>query len=80
MVDIEPLNQNGDTIFLKTYIEKHLKYTGSKQASRILENWEDMLPYFVKVMPVDYRRALERIQEQQMKHSDMVEMTEEVYS
>ena len=67
-------------VFLKTYIEKHLKYTGSKQASRILENWEDMLPYFVKVMPVDYRRALERIQEQQMKHSDMVEMTEEVYS
>jgi glutamate synthase domain-containing protein 3 len=80
MVDIEPLDQNGDTVFLKTYIEKHLKLTGSKQASRILENWEDMLPYFVKVMPVEYRRALERIQRQEMKHSDMVEMTEEVYS
>ena len=80
MVDIESLDQNGDNIFLKTYIEKHFKYTGSKQASRMLENWEDMLPYFVKVMPVEYRRALERIQEQEMKHSDMVEMTEEVYS
>lgn len=80
MVDIEPLDQNSDTIFLRTYIEKHKKLTGSKQAKRILENWEDMLPYFVKVMPVEYRRALERIQRQEMKHSDMVEMTEEVYS
>ena len=80
MVDIEPLDQNGDTVFLRTYIEKHSKLTGSKQAKRILENWEDMLPYFVKVMPVEYRRALERIQRQEMKHTDMVEMTEEVFS
>ncbi|MEJ2054586.1 MAG: glutamate synthase-related protein, partial [Calditrichaceae bacterium] len=80
MVDIEPLDQNGDTIFLRNYLEKHLKYTGSKQASRILDNWDDMLPYFVKVMPVEYRRALERIQRQEMKHSDTVEMTEEVFA
>ncbi|MBN1407049.1 MAG: glutamate synthase large subunit [Calditrichaceae bacterium] len=79
MVDIEPLDQNGDTEFLKTYIQKHRKLTDSKQAKRILENWEDMLPYFVKVMPVEYRRALERIQRQEMKHTDMVEMTEEVF-
>jgi glutamate synthase domain-containing protein 3 len=28
-------------------------------ALRILDNWENILPYFVKVMPVDYKRVLE---------------------
>ena len=29
-----------------------------KKAKQILDNWEKYLPKFVKVMPVDYRRAL----------------------
>jgi len=45
-------------------IERHLRYTGSERAGMILENWEDYLPRFVKVMPVDYRRALQEMQSQ----------------
>ena len=43
---------------LNHLIEKHVRYTNSARARRILENWDSCLPKFVKVMPVDYRRAL----------------------
>jgi len=39
-----------------------------------------MLPYFVKVMPVDYRRALERIEEIKYEDTGVVGMTEEVFT
>lgn len=47
---------------LKHLIENHKRYTGSKRAQHILENWNEYLPRFVKVMPVDYRAALKQIQ------------------
>jgi len=51
-----------DAARLKTLIENHLHYTNSDRAREILENWDVYLPKFVKVMPVDYRRALEEMQ------------------
>ncbi len=39
-------------------VERHLLYTGSARARAILENWDEALTRFVKVMPNDYRRAL----------------------
>ena len=50
---------------LHQLIEDHTRYTGSVRGSEILENWEMFLPKFVKVMPVDYRRALQEIEAQQ---------------
>ena len=50
---------------LKHLIQNHKHYTGSQRAQHILENWNDYLPRFVKVMPVDYRAALKEIQAQQ---------------
>jgi glutamate synthase (NADPH/NADH) large chain len=47
---------------LHALIERHWRLTGSSQAASILENWSRSLPRFVKVMPVDYRRALEQMQ------------------
>ena len=43
-------------------IDEHRRYTGSRRATRIIDNWNDYLPRFVKVMPVDYKRALEQMQ------------------
>jgi glutamate synthase (NADPH/NADH) large chain len=51
-----------DSQRLHTLIENHVRYTGSRRAALILENWNDYLPRFVKVMPVDYRRALQQMQ------------------
>jgi glutamate synthase (NADPH/NADH) large chain len=43
---------------LRILIERHQLHTGSARAAEILENWDQALPSFVKVMPADYRRAL----------------------
>jgi glutamate synthase (NADPH/NADH) large chain len=50
---------------LKHLIQNHKHYTGSQRAQHILENWNEYLPRFIKVMPVDYRAALKEIQAQQ---------------
>ena len=44
---------------LRILIERHHLHTGSARAAQILENWDQTLGSFVKVMPKDYRRALE---------------------
>jgi len=80
MVDIEPVQHNEDKDYLESMIQKHIKLTGSALAKRLLDNWDEAGPLFVKVMPIDYRRALEQIKERQMKDSDDPTMTEEVYA
>ncbi len=55
--DLSDLTE-ADEARLKGIIENHQRYTDSERAQMILDNWGDYLPKFVKVMPVDYRRAL----------------------
>jgi glutamate synthase (ferredoxin) len=59
MVDLLPIVEAEDRHEMRGLIQKHFEYTGSANAKRVLENWEDMLPKFVKVYPRDYRRAIE---------------------
>ena len=54
------LNQP-DEVILKTLIEKHLKYTESERAKFILDNWDKVRPQFIKVMPNEYKRALNEL-------------------
>lgn len=79
MVEIEPVVERSDTDFLKSTIERHVKYTASKYAAAILASWDEMLPRFVKVMPMDYKKALAKLREHRTKGSDVEEMTEEVF-
>jgi len=51
---------------LRQLIENHLHYTGSARAKAILDDWSSYLPKFVKVMPVEYRRALEEMAKAQI--------------
>jgi glutamate synthase (NADPH/NADH) large chain len=50
---------------LHQLIANHLLYTGSARAKEILDNWAEVRHRFVKVMPVEYRRALREIDESQ---------------
>jgi glutamate synthase (NADPH/NADH) large chain len=59
MVEIFPLDIQSDIAELKTLIENHFKYTQSKVAKHILDDWKTTLSQFVKVYPTDYRRVLE---------------------
>jgi len=58
MVELEKVVAPEDISTLKDLLAKHHKYTGSTVASSILQGWDDELPRFVKVMPIDYKRAL----------------------
>jgi len=60
MVELEPLELIEEQAEVRALIELHHRHTGSVVAYRVLDNWERILPYFVKVMPVDYKKALER--------------------
>jgi glutamate synthase (ferredoxin) len=62
MVGLEPVTDPEDIAELKDAISKHLKYTHSEKAQTILDNWEEILPKFLKVMPRDYKRVLQAIQ------------------
>jgi len=58
---LSDMNRN-DSQRLKTLIERHSHYTGSLRAKEILAHWNDYLPRFVKIMPVDYRDALKKME------------------
>ena len=71
-VDILHDMTRDDARRLRTLIERHGHYTGSQRARDILAHWADYLPRFVKVMPVDYRAALRKMQaEQAAAHKDL---------
>ena len=65
MVFLEDLEEQADIAAVRRLIEDHLAFTGSANARRILDNWDDMLPSFVKVMPIDYKRVLAERAEQE---------------
>ncbi|MFZ0791502.1 MAG: glutamate synthase large subunit, partial [Chromatiaceae bacterium] len=60
-VDVSRDMTRFDAIRLRQLIERHLRYTHSAVAERLLASWPESLPKFVKVMPVDYRRALTQL-------------------
>ena len=47
---------------LRILVARHHRHTGGEPARRVLEHWREMLPKFVKIMPLDYRRALQELQ------------------
>ena len=50
-----------DAADLKTWIEKHVLYTDSNLAKKLLADWDNSLKNFVRVMPTEYKKALERL-------------------
>ncbi len=59
MVYLERLEDPAEIEELKAMIERHADYTQSGLARRVLVNWANNLPKFVKVIPKDYKRMLE---------------------
>ena len=63
MVELEKPSVS-DSQELFELIQNHYHATESTKALMILENWDDQLKYFVKVIPTDYKKALERLAEE----------------
>jgi len=71
MIELENIQDDGENIKelsdnhlfndshrLKKLITNHLHYTNSKKASEILNNFEEYITKFKKVMPVEYKKVL----------------------
>ncbi len=65
-VDVSGDMTRHDEERLYQLISNHLHYTGSTRAKLILDNWVEYRPKFRKVMPVEYRRALEEMERSRM--------------
>jgi glutamate synthase (NADPH/NADH) large chain len=77
MVDLEPVTgalgdalghvkddmRTHDAERLHRLLQNHARYTNSQRAQDILADWETYLPKFRKVMPTEYRRALNDLAE-----------------
>ena len=63
MVGLDAVESEEDIDLLHGMVEGHLEWSGSERARRVLDNWEEILPNFVKVMPNDLKRVLRERQE-----------------
>jgi glutamate synthase (ferredoxin) len=59
-IEFEAISEE-DASDLKATIEKHVLYTDSNRGATLLADWDTSLNNFVKVMPTEYKRALERL-------------------
>ncbi|MDW8309985.1 MAG: glutamate synthase-related protein, partial [Verrucomicrobiales bacterium] len=58
MVELETLTDADEIESLWKMIQRHQTYTQSRRAAKILADWDNYVPRFVKVMPKDYKRVL----------------------
>ncbi len=71
LVDITSGMNKHDATRIHELLARHLKYTGSTRAKDILDRWAEFLPKFVKVMPVEYARALADLEKAQETSNGM---------
>jgi glutamate synthase domain-containing protein 2/glutamate synthase domain-containing protein 1/glutamate synthase domain-containing protein 3 len=58
LVELEPLAEE-DLEFVRTMLRRHVRYTNSGRAVRLLANWIDEQAGFIKVIPRDFKRVLQ---------------------
>ena len=66
MVGLQKLEDADEIEQVWKMVQRHQTYTQSALAARLLANWRQTVPKFVKVMPKDYQRVLQslkRVQE-----------------
>jgi glutamate synthase (ferredoxin) len=61
------LEDDNDIAELKGLVENHYNATLSPIAQRILENWEDCLPKFIRIFPEEYKQALIRLEKEKLE-------------
>ncbi|HXR91639.1 MAG TPA: glutamate synthase-related protein, partial [Steroidobacteraceae bacterium] len=61
MVDIESLTDPDEVKKVRTMVERHRELTGSARALYVLERWDAMVARFVRIIPRDFKRAVESL-------------------
>jgi glutamate synthase domain-containing protein 3 len=65
LVELESISDPEEQAEVKELIQRHLDLTGSTQAQKALENWDEFLSQCIRVMPTDYKRVLEEMKKEQ---------------
>ena len=68
MVELES-PQKDDVEIIRELLENHINYTKSPRATEILKNWQNFKENFIKVMPTDYKNALEMMSKNKFEKS-----------
>jgi glutamate synthase (ferredoxin) len=63
MVLLEKLEDAKEIAEVRAMIQRHADYTKSERAAKVLENWEQFVLKFVRVIPKDYKRILQTVKE-----------------
>ncbi|NTW53057.1 MAG: glutamate synthase large subunit [Chlorobiaceae bacterium] len=63
MVSLSPVESDEDLAWLKSVIERHIAVTGSALAAGLIAEWTSASQRFVKVLPIDYKRAMDAMRE-----------------
>lgn len=79
MVSLDTLNEE-DQAILREYVEKHFQYTTSNVALALMQDWDNSIGQFVKVLPTDFKQALasrgislsEQIRDKNVVYQDIV--------
>ena len=58
MVELNLLEDSASRKELKELIERHWKYTGSKLAQKLLNEWTQHIDEFIQITPIEYKRVL----------------------
>jgi len=61
MVEIESLSAADEIAKVRGMIERHRELTGSARAKQVLENWSTVVGKFVRIIPKDFKRAVESL-------------------
>jgi glutamate synthase domain-containing protein 3 len=67
LVELGPVDDAADRRLLRQLVRRHYRLTASPRARRVLQDWDAAAGRFVRVMPAEYRRALEQ-RDRQPRH------------
>ncbi|MGX9135740.1 glutamate synthase large subunit [Rummeliibacillus sp. JY-2-4R] len=63
MIGFESVHSKEDEAVLHQLLEQHVHYTESTKAKQVLSNWSQYVGRFIKVVPTDYKKMIDRINE-----------------
>ncbi|MCR5835814.1 MAG: glutamate synthase large subunit [Lachnospiraceae bacterium] len=70
LVSMESVEDKGDIEELKRIIEKHVEYTGSKKGKEVLDDFDEYIKHFKKIIPTDYKEMKRLISEAKLAGFD----------
>ena len=63
MVSLSAVENEDELAWLRSKVEQHVAATGSELGAGLIDGWENAVQRFVKVLPNDYKRAIEAMRE-----------------